>query len=142
MRLYETAFLIAPSLPEEEADKLVEKMQETVAKKKGKMIQVNKWGKKKLAYPIQKHGEAFYVFFSYEGDPDIPQELERQFRQTEAIIRYLTLKKEDVKVMRKKKAAVRKARKAPAKPKEKDLDSGEKEQAELNEKEEKEEKEV
>ena len=125
MRHYETAFLIAPSLPEEETESLIEKMQETVNKKKGKMIQVNKWGKRKLAYPIKKHEEAYYVFFTYEGGPEISRELERQFRQTEVILRYLTLKKEGEKNLRKKKPAGRKTRKVPIKEKKKDFDTGE-----------------
>jgi small subunit ribosomal protein S6 len=94
MRLYETAFLIAPNLSDEGVEKLIQQMAEVVSKKKGKMADVDKWGKRKLAYPIQKFEDAFYVFFLYEGDPNIPAELERQFKQSEAIIRYLTVKKE------------------------------------------------
>lgn len=107
MRHYETAFLITPKLEEEEMDKLIQKMADIVAKKKGKMIKIDKWGKKKLAYPIEKFSEAFYVFFHYEGEPDIPPELERTFRQTEPILRYLTLRKE-IQLVAKKKRKVKK----------------------------------
>jgi small subunit ribosomal protein S6 len=92
MRQYETAFLIAPNLPEEDNEKLISQMAEVVSKKKGTMINVDEWGKRKLSYPIQKFEEAYYVFFLYEGDPAIPVELERRFKQTEPIIRYLTVK--------------------------------------------------
>ncbi len=94
MRQYETAFLITPKLEEEETEKLIEKMAEVVKKKKGKMVNIEKWGKRRLAYPIEKLDEAVYVFFHYEGDPDIPHELQRRFRQTETVLRYLTLKKD------------------------------------------------
>lgn len=94
MRQYETAFLITPKLEEEEAKKLIEKMAEVVKKKKGKMVNIENWGKRRLAYPIASLDEAIYVFFHYTGEPDIPQELQRRFRQTETIIRYLTLRKE------------------------------------------------
>jgi len=94
MRRYETAFLITPKLEEEETEKLIEKMAEVVKKKKGKMVNIEKWGKRKLAYPIDKLDEAVYVFFHYEGYPDIPTELQRRFRQTETVLRYLTLKKD------------------------------------------------
>lgn len=106
MRHYETAFLITPKLDEEETEKFIQKMADIVAKKKGKMIKIDKWGKKKLAYPVEKHNEAFYVFFHYEGEPDIPSELERRFRQTESVLRYLTLRKE-VQAMAKKKRKVK-----------------------------------
>ena len=103
MRQYETAFLITPKLEEEETEKLIEKMAEVVKKKKGKMVNIEKWGKRRLAYPIDKLDEAVYVFFHYEGAPDIPQELQRRFRQTETVLRYLTLKKDAQTQPRKKK---------------------------------------
>lgn len=103
MRQYETAFLITPKLEEEETEKLIEKMAEVVKKKKGIMVNIEKWGKRRLAYPIDKLDEAVYVFFHYEGDPDIPQELQRRFRQMETVLRYLTLKKDAQTQPRKKK---------------------------------------
>jgi len=108
MRLYETAFLIAPNLPEEEMEDLLKKMEEVVTKKKGKMLNVDNWGKKKMAYSIDRFEEATYIFFLYEGTPDIPAELERRFKQTEAIIRYLTVKKDPRDAIRKAGKRVRK----------------------------------
>jgi len=102
LRQYETAFLITPKLEEEETEKLIEKMAEVVKKKKGKIVNIEKWGKRRLAYPIDKLDEAVYVFFHYEGDPEIPHELQRRFRQTETVIRYLTLRKETQAQPRKK----------------------------------------
>jgi small subunit ribosomal protein S6 len=119
MRQYETAFLITPKLEEEETEKLIEKMAEVVKKKKGKMVNIEKWGKRRLAYPIDKLDEAVYVFFHYEGDPDIPHELQRRFRQTETIIRYLTLKKEEQSKPRKKTKAGKKERPRAAETKKK-----------------------
>ncbi|HZX10738.1 MAG TPA: 30S ribosomal protein S6 [Acidobacteriota bacterium] len=95
MRYYETAFLITPDLSEEDTEKLISQMGEIVKKNKGRMIDVDKWGKRKLAYPIKKHDSAFYVFFYYGGIPETYAELERQFKQKETIIRYLTLRKEE-----------------------------------------------
>lgn len=103
MRSYETAFLIAPTLPEEEMEKLIDKMAGIISKKKGKMIHLDKWGKRKLAYPIEKFSDAYYVFFQFKGEPDIPAELERNFKQTEAVIRYLTVKMEERANVRRKK---------------------------------------
>ena len=105
MTQYETAFLISPSLEEEAIEKVISQMAEVV-KKNGKMINEDRWGKKRLAYPIQKFEEAFYVFFLYEADPTIPFELERRFKQTEAILRYLTIKKETKEKVRRKEKEV------------------------------------
>ena len=93
MKLYETAFLIAPNLSEEETEQLINEMAEVVSKGKAKMVNVDKWGKQRLAYPIEKFDTAFYVFFLYEANPEIPTELTRLFKQKESIIRYLTVKK-------------------------------------------------
>jgi len=117
MRQYETAFLITPKLEEEEMEKLIEKMAEVVKKKKGKMVNIERWGKRRLAYPIDRLDEAVYIFFHYEGDPDIPQELQRRFRQTETVIRYLTLKKETKIQQRKKAKVVRKEKPKSAREK-------------------------
>lgn len=94
MRQYETVFLISPSLSEEETEGIILKMADIIPKKKGKMVSKEEWGKRKLAYPIKKFEEAFYVLFHYEGNWEIPAELERRFKQTDVIIRYLTVRKE------------------------------------------------
>jgi len=106
MKQYETGFLISPNLSEEELDQLILKMAEVVTKKKGKMLKEDRWGKRKLAYPINKSEEAFYTFFHYEGEPDVPSELERRFKQSDAILRYLTVRKERRENIRKKKKIV------------------------------------
>ncbi len=112
MRLYETGFLISPSLTEEEAEAIVLQMAEVVSQKNGRMVKQEKWGKRKMAYPIQKAVDAYYVFFHYEGDPDIPLELGRRFRQMDTILRYLTLNKETQVNVRKKKKLEKRGRAA------------------------------
>lgn len=94
MRQYETAFLIAPNLPEEEIQTLIQDMAKVVSKDKGKLINQDFWGKRKLAYPIRKFSEAYYAFFLYESSPSTPAELERQLKQKDAVLRYMTILKE------------------------------------------------
>ncbi len=106
MRQYETVFLISPNLEEEETTKIITQISGIISKEKGKLIQEDRWGKKRLAYPIKKFEEAFYVFFHYEGDSNIPLELERRFKQTEAILRFLTVKKETRENVRKKRKGI------------------------------------
>ncbi|GAH72712.1 unnamed protein product, partial [marine sediment metagenome] len=94
------------ALEEEETEKIITQMAAVISKKKGKMIKEDRWGKRRLAYQIKKHEEAFYVFFHYEGDSAIPNELERRFKQSEAILRFLTVKKESKENVRKKRKEV------------------------------------
>lgn len=108
MRLYETAFLIAPNLAEDETDQLIQQMAEIVTEKKGKMVDIDKWGKRKMAYQIRKFDASTYVFFHYQGEADVPAELERRFKQTETILRYLTVRmEEEPKIRRRKKGRPR-----------------------------------
>ena len=123
MGQYETAFLISPALEEEETEKVITQMAGVISRKKGKMIKEDRWGKRKLAYQIKKHEEAFYVFFHYEGESAIPNELERRFKQSEAILRFMTVKKES-------KATVRKKRKEVSQPEDVQKPSGEEEKVE------------
>ena len=112
MKIYETGFLLAPNLSEDDTEKLISQMAEVVSQKEGKLIRQEKWGKRRMAYSIKRWSEAFYVFFHYEGKPDIPVELERRFKQTDAVLRYLTLQKEP------REATRRKRKKTAAEPKE------------------------
>jgi small subunit ribosomal protein S6 len=104
MRLYETAFLIAPNLAEDETEELIQKMAAIVTDNKGEMVDIDTWGKRKLAYQIQKFDAAVYVFFHYRSEADVPTELERRFKQTETILRYLTTRMEEEAKPRRKKA--------------------------------------
>lgn len=110
MRLYETGFLISPNVSEEDADVLIQQMADVVSQKNGKMVKLEKWGKRRMAYQIGKYGEAYYVFFHYDGGPDIPLELGRRFRQMDTILRHLTLLKETQQNVRKRKKATGRGR--------------------------------
>ena len=114
MFLYETGFLIAPNLSDEETEGLIRQMAEVISQKNGKLVKTEKWGKRKLAYRIGKFLEASYVFFHYEAQADIPLELARKLRQTEAVLRYLTLKKEETANVRSKRKARHQAKREEA----------------------------
>ena len=88
---YETVFIVNPELGEE-------KVQELVAKFKG-MIEnaatvtdVDEWGKRRLAYPIDDIADGYYMVMRYTADRDFPVELERVFNITEGILRSLTVR--------------------------------------------------
>jgi small subunit ribosomal protein S6 len=114
MRQYETGFVLSPSLAEEEAQEFVRQMAEVISQKKGRMVKQDIWGKKRLAYPIKRFHEGIYVFFLYEGPGDVSQELERRFKQTDTVIRFLTILKDPKDNVRRKKKAAREAAAAAA----------------------------
>jgi small subunit ribosomal protein S6 len=102
MKIYETGFLLAPNLSEDDTEKLIIQMADVIAQREGKLIKQEKWGKHRMAYSIKRWSEAYFVFFHYEGRPDIPLELERRFKQTDSVLRYLTLQKEAKEATRRK----------------------------------------
>jgi small subunit ribosomal protein S6 len=116
MKIYETGFLLAPNLSEDDTEKLITQMADVISQREGKLIKQERWGKHRMAYSIKRWREAFYVFLHYEGRPDIPLELERRFKQTDAVLRYLTLQKEAKEATRRKrkKNAAAEPREAPA----------------------------
>jgi len=103
MQLYETGFLLAPNLSDEESEKIITQMLEVISQKEGKLVRQERWGKRRLAYSVKRFNEAFYVFFHYQGGAEIPLELERRFKQTDAVLRYLTLKRDAQDTVRRKK---------------------------------------
>ena len=86
---YETLFAVNATLPEEECKALVEKFVNLI-KDNGSDVEVNEWGKRRFAYPINYINEGYYVLVSYKSNADFPQELERQFGITEGVLRYMT----------------------------------------------------
>ena len=113
MKIYETGFLLAPNLNEDDTDKLINQMADVISQREGRLIRQERWGKRRMAYSIKRWSEAFYVFFHYEGRPDIPLELERRFKKTDSVLRYLTLQKEAREATRRKRK-----KSAAAEPKE------------------------
>jgi small subunit ribosomal protein S6 len=114
MRQYETGFILSPGLSEEESQGFIRQMADVIAQKKGKLVKQDIWGKRRLAYPIKRFNEGLYVFFLYEGSGDVSQELERRFKQSDSVIRFLTVKKDAKDALRKKKKAAPAAEAAPA----------------------------
>jgi small subunit ribosomal protein S6 len=104
MQLYETGFLLAPNLSDEESEKIITQMLDVISQREGKLVRQERWGKRRLAYSVKRFNEASYIFFHYQGGAEIPLELQRRFKQTDAVLRYLTLKRDaQVTVRRKKK---------------------------------------
>lgn len=94
MRKYETLFIIRPGVEDEARIALIEKFK-AIIEKDGEIQEVNEWGTKKLQYEIKKFKEGYYVLVNFLANPDLPKELERNFRISEDIIRYVVINKEE-----------------------------------------------
>jgi small subunit ribosomal protein S6 len=108
VRTYEVVFIAAPDWTVEELDAFTAQMQAVVEGRNGKVLKTESWGKKQLAYKIDKFREGYYVVMTLEGNGAIIAELERRFRVTDHIIRFLSVRlDEDMKRSEKLKAARR-----------------------------------
>lgn len=94
MNKYESVIIINPKLEDEQRKELITKV-ETLINNNGKVTQIEDMGKKKLAYEIQKSKEGFYVIFYFESEASFVLELERNFRITEDVLKFMTVKHED-----------------------------------------------
>ncbi|OGV98097.1 MAG: 30S ribosomal protein S6 [Nitrospinae bacterium RIFCSPLOWO2_02_FULL_39_110] len=91
MRPYESIFVLKPDLDEKKVDGQIEKVKEFIEKNGGKVITLEKWGKKKLAYIVKKNRFGIYVFIHFESEPALISNLQRNYKLNEDIIRYMTV---------------------------------------------------
>lgn len=92
MNKYESVVIINPNVEETALKALIEKFQ-TLINTDGKVEQVNELGKKKLAYEIKKNKEGYYVVYDFEANPSLIAELERNYRITDEVIKFIVVKK-------------------------------------------------
>lgn len=91
MRQYETTFIVNASLDDVQVDGVINRVQETITKNGGTVSSLNKWGRKRLAYPINKRTNGFYVNIELEAPGTLLAPLERSFQLDEMILRHLTV---------------------------------------------------
>lgn len=92
MRIYEELFIVDPGLPEEEIDAVIALIEEVVKEAGGNIDKVEKWGRRKLAYRIQKKEEGYYVLVQFSASGKTVKEIERRLRVDERVMRYLTVR--------------------------------------------------
>lgn len=94
MNKYESIVIISQDLEEEGIKALITKFTDLI-NTEGKVSEVTEMGKRKLAYEIGKNKEAFYVLFTFEAKPELIAELERNYRITDEVIKFIVVRKED-----------------------------------------------
>ncbi|MBN1829737.1 MAG: 30S ribosomal protein S6 [Deltaproteobacteria bacterium] len=95
MRRYETIFVCFSDLPSDEMQSLIERYGAIVQKGRGLVVRIDIWGKRRLAYPIQKRSDGFYVLINYVSESAVVSELERNLRIDDRILRHQTVKLAD-----------------------------------------------
>ncbi|WP_027399463.1 30S ribosomal protein S6 [Anaerovorax odorimutans] len=94
MNNYEVMFIIEAALEEEKKNDVIEKVKEIISAD-GEVSNVDVWGNRKLAYPIQKKNEGYYVVIQFTANPDLPKELDRRLKISDAVIRHMIINKDE-----------------------------------------------
>ena len=94
MNKYETIIIIDPKLDDEACAGVTQKFTDMIAKE-GEVESTEVWGRRKLAYPIQKNNEGYYVLINFSSNPEFIDELNRIYNITDEIIKHIIVKQED-----------------------------------------------
>ena len=95
MNKYETLFIVNPSVEEAGIKELIQKFSDLI-NSDGKVESVEEMGKRKLAYEIKKNSEGIYVLINFEANPALIKELERVYRITDEVIKFIVVRKDEV----------------------------------------------
>ena len=94
MNKYELAVVVSAKLEDDARTATIEKVKEYITRFGGTVTEVEEWGKKKLAYEIQKMTEGFYYFVHFEAESTVPGEVEQRIRIMDNVLRYLCVRQE------------------------------------------------
>ena len=92
MNIYENIVILNASLPDEEIDAAISKIKDVITDNGGEIVTVNNWGRRKLAYDINKQKKGFYVLFAYKMLPSTIRRLEDFYRVFDAVIKHMIIK--------------------------------------------------
>ena len=91
---YEVMFVIDPTLEDEKKEAAVERVKEVISSE-GEVVNVDVWGMRKLAYPIQKQNDGYYAVIQFKAEPTLPQELDRRLKISDDFIRHIIINKDE-----------------------------------------------
>lgn len=94
MNKYESVVIVNPNLEEESIKNLIKKFSDLI-NSDGNVTSVEEMGKRKLAYEVKKNKEGYYVLFNFEAKPELIAELERNYRITDEVIKFIVVRKEN-----------------------------------------------
>jgi len=95
LKTYEVTFIINPDFDEEKTQAVLKDIKDTIEGKGGRVLDVDVWGKRRLAYEIDGYKTGFFIVITFEGPSDTPPELERVLRINDEILRHMVIRDED-----------------------------------------------
>ncbi len=96
MREYELMFVLTPDLQEDGVTAATERVNTLITNRGGEITKVDTWGRRRMAYPIRHHVDGYYTVMRFRLDPNLTDELDRNLRLTEPVMRHLIVRAEEV----------------------------------------------
>jgi small subunit ribosomal protein S6 len=94
LKRYEVIAIVKSDLPDDDITTLIERIEKIITKRKGLIVKIDKWGKRRLAYEISKQKDGYYFIIDLVGDGPIIDEIERNYKIDDRILKFITIKKE------------------------------------------------
>lgn len=91
---YESIFIINPEIGEESVKAVIEKFK-NLLETSAQLESIDEWGKRRLAYPINDQNDGYYIMANFSAEPSFPRELERIYKITDGVIKYIVIKKDN-----------------------------------------------
>ena len=91
LRQYETIFIVNPDLDESQTNDVTEGVKTAIESGGGKVLKVDPWGKRRLAYAVKQHNDGYYVLIVFESSPELVAQLNGHYRITERIIKHIVV---------------------------------------------------
>lgn len=116
MRIYEELFILRPDATDEEIDPFIEQITHSITSAGGTVDKTDKWGKRKLAYRVQKSNEGFYVLLQFTSGPEAVKEIERRLRVADIVLKFITVRIDEKlkRIAKRKKSREKRALRKPA----------------------------
>ncbi|MGI6359208.1 MAG: 30S ribosomal protein S6 [Bacillota bacterium] len=95
MRQYETMFILRPEFDKEQSQEVAARFIRIIPDNGGTIQKISEWGKRRLAYEVKKYHEGIYILVEFTADAAVTKELERNFKISEDVIRYLIVRKDE-----------------------------------------------
>lgn len=95
MRAYELLYIVKPTLDDEAREAILNSIKDIITSANGEVGEVDVWGSRKLAYPIQKFRDGYYILINFKATVDFPKELDRRLKISEDVMRHVIVAQEE-----------------------------------------------
>ena len=95
MNSYELLYIVKADMEDEARTALISRFSDLIVADGGEIVETDEWGKRKFAYPINYINDGYYVLVNFKAKPELPAELERNFKISEFVMRYMVIRKDE-----------------------------------------------